>query len=268
MSVRRYRLEDGRYMPRNAVKQLSLDVTPPNEEVASFSAVLLFWAATFFTAIGTISTRKPLSFSNHNLFTVARTSFQSFLKRPASIHSVVNCAKRYIILLTPLCNCHSLAVYRFTSVSTRVILLRHIIRPSTVFRRVVTICVEPIKRMLRGRLLTHVRQEIVEPTSTKPSIRDSNASPPVSVVAPVVRVKATLFHRTPGIVLWLIFKVPAMPIVGRFLADSNHISTSKAAKLRIPRRPMFERFFAPLTSTSNHTNNYNVSVNFCKGVAS
>lgn len=269
MGASRYLSSDGRHLRRHEVNLSAFNISPSSKQIAFIPAVLLPRAITLFAAVCTIFSGK---FRFKRSYEKSPSSYgwrlERFLERPSVSNPIIDSSHGYIILLAPLRYGLCDSVYGFVPIPTCVVFLRNFIRPSTVFRGIVTISIESIQRMFRRRLLAHIGQKVVKAVPSKPPVCNLDTAPAIPVKAPVIRVEASFFHRTPRVVLRLILKVPAMPIVGRFLADSNHISTSKAAKLRIPRRPMFERFFAPLTSTSNHTNNYNVSVNFCKGVAS
>ena len=72
-------------------------------------------------------------------------------------------------------------------------------RPSTILRGVVAVVITAIDRVLLGRPLAHIREEVLEGL---PAIAYGDSAPSIVLVRGMTRTLTTLFHITPCTVLW------------------------------------------------------------------
>lgn len=98
-----------------------------------------------------------------------------------------------------LCDREAIAVYHNVSVPSRIVVLLHPARPSTVVWAIWTIVVDAVKRVT-GRTLTHVHKELGKIIAPLVAHRDS--SPPVARVVLQAHVVATLFRLRPCAMFW------------------------------------------------------------------
>ena len=85
--------------------------------------------------------------------------------------------------------------------------------PATIFRRVITISINSIKGVLRGRLTTHIINKLLIANAFfKPSITDFYTPTPIKTIRIFLGVIASIYHRAVSNIKWVLFSI-ALPIM-------------------------------------------------------
>ena len=116
------------------------------------------------------------------------------------LDSAVNKVARKLELLAPFSSGHSFPVMGYISTPTHVIGLLFRCCPPAIIRRVITIIVDTVNRVLGGWLQTHIGKEIFK--RIFPPIADSDSSTSVSRVFRVSDVVASIFYASPRVIFW------------------------------------------------------------------
>lgn len=83
-------------------------------------------------------------------------------------------------------------------------------RPLTIFRRVITVIINPVNRMFTGWFSAHVREEVNKPIFARPPITHPYAAPTIPMIGPIVGVATPMVHSVPRGVFVFLVKIAAM----------------------------------------------------------
>lgn len=269
MAAPRYLTRDGVEVSCRQVNNLVSNVPPPFEQITTSATIPAPRLRAFFFTVQTFGSWKfSLDWLIELLTWRINRSFHSSFKTPTKSQSIVDRINLNIIMPTPRRGCFSYSAYRFMPTSGRVALLNYITSPPTVFRSVVTIVINPIKRVFWARLLAHICKKITKTISAKPSIINLYASSTVPMKTPVFLIKTSFFHGSPRVMFWLIFTIATMTIVSCIFAYRILISTLHATKeslFYIVSKFTRVRFLTGYTSMNYHDTNYMCLLMYCKG---
>lgn len=148
---------------------------------------------------------------------------------------------------------------------TRISDLFYLIAPLAILRGVIAIVIYTVKRVVGARLFTHIFQKVIKTVMTKPSVSDTNTPTAIPMITPIFLVETSLFHRSPRVVFRSVFKITSMPVIARIFTNTHCISAFQATKFSFSGLPTAKGFGTVNTNTS-HTKNYNVFINFSKGI--
>lgn len=135
-----------------------------------------------------------------------------------NIPSVAQSTSNYIIfnfkLPLPFRHCHSNTIDSHEPSPHHMSHLFSLSAPSTILRRIVSVGINTVKRMLGGRLFTHIFEKI---RKTPPVVADFNSPSSVSVICPIFRIMASFHHRSPRIIFKAILASSTSMFVSRML---------------------------------------------------
>lgn len=114
------------------------------------------------------------------------------------LQAFMNGTNWYPCELRPFCHRHGLSRQAKAAVAASVSLLLFLIRPAAILWRISLLIVDTVKRVLRGRTLTHVPEKYLE--GIPPLRADKNASASVPAVENVLGIVATLDHACPSVI--------------------------------------------------------------------
>lgn len=118
---------------------------------------------------------------------------------PPVPESRVQAARRYAGHLRPFRHTQGFALKRQPADASRVASLRKAGGPPAIIRRVGTVVVDAVERVLWGRTIAHVREEVLE--AVQPAVAHADAAPAIIGEGPIPRVYASLFSVRPTVVL-------------------------------------------------------------------
>lgn len=128
--------------------------------------------------------------------------FHCFLDWPAFFEARPQDILTNAYLSAPLCNRHGLVAKGHKMTSSRIVHLRHPIRPDAICWGIWTVIVFPFYRIVRPRLFPHVRKEIFK---FSPSFAKTDAPPTVQWILMKMRVCRAAFHYFPGSIFRCLF---------------------------------------------------------------
>lgn len=125
----------------------------------------------------------------------------SFYDVPSVTRSIADITRFYAVNLAPFRKRFRLTVYNYLPfVSFSVPPLFGARSPSAIFGGVITIIVDSVDGVFRGRLLTHICKKIIKTRSTPPPIADSYTPTPVSFICVNIRIITASYHLTPNVI--------------------------------------------------------------------
>jgi hypothetical protein len=139
---------------------------------------------------------------------------------PASIDPVFNGSVRHADAATPLGHVQRQPVHRQQPVTARVVCLGVQCRPDAIIKRVTSVVVFALDRVVGAGLRPHIGVEILE--GLKPPIADRDPASSVSFVSGIACVVAARFHALPTVILGGL----AQSVSQRMLSGDGFVNTA------------------------------------------